>query len=329
MLRRLSALFLSWLSACVGPDEPFPSEDTSTWLFAVLPDTQIYSRDRPEIFEAQTRWLAENAERYRILFVLHEGDIVNDNDPVQWEAAARALRLLDGHVPYVLALGNHDYGPRGSASDRSTYLHDYFTVEEMQQRPSFGGVFETGRLDNSYHVFETPNGPWLVLALEFGPRDEVVAWADDVLTRHASIPAILLTHAYLYFDDTRYDHITYPDQMWSPYVYGVSSLPGGVNDGEELYENLVRKHDSVQLVLNGHVLGDGTARLTSPQDGGSFVHQLLANYQNRTLGGEGYLRLIEVDNRLGRIRVRTYSPLVDAYRKDADDQFELPLPELL
>jgi calcineurin-like phosphoesterase family protein len=328
VIRRLGALLLSWLSACSGKGDPFPSEDPTAWRFAILPDTQIYSRKYPDLFEAQCRWLAENAESQRILFALHEGDIVNDNLPEQWEVAERALRMMDGRLPYVLALGNHDYGPGGSASDRTTLVHNYFTAAELESRPGFGGVFEPGRIDNSFHVFETPTGPWLVLALEFGPRDEVVAWADSVLASHASMPAILVTHAYLYYDDTRYDRPTRPDQMWSPYDYGVSTQPGGVNDGEELYQGLVRRHDSIQLVFNGHVLDDGTARLTSPQDGGSFVHQILANYQNRSRGGDGYLRLVEVDTNLARIRVRTYSPVFDLYRYDDADSFDLPLPEL-
>ena len=74
-------------------------------------------------------------------------------------------------------------------------------------------------------------------------------------------------------------------------VYGVARR-GGANDGEALYEKLVRRHDSIQLVVSGHVLGKGTALLTSPQDGGSVVHQMLANYQNRLRGGDGDRRTL-------------------------------------
>lgn len=303
----------------------FPSGREGTWTFVVLPDTQIYAKAYPELFEAQARWIADHAERYRIQFVLHEGDVVNDNLDAQWEVAARAFALLEGRVPFVVALGNHDYGPRGTCSDRSTLFDRYVDVRAIMARPSFGGCFEEGRIDDSYHLFDTPSGPWLVLALEFGPRDEVVEWAGDVLARHASTPAILLTHAYTYDDGTRYDRRR-TDQKWSPHVYGVAKQPGGVNDGEDLYQKLVRKHPNVQLVLSGHVLGRGAARLTSPQDGGSVVHQLLANYQHRARGGDGYLRFIEVDAERERIRVRTYSPVLDRYKNDDDDTFDLPLP---
>lgn len=330
-MRRLGAILFSWLAACTADDafpwdDPFPSDDPDAWTIAVLPDTQIYAESYPELFEAQTRWIAENAASHRILFVLHEGDVTNDNSAPQWERAERAMRMLDGRVPYVIALGNHDYGPGGSASDRTTLAHDYFPAEELRARPTLGGLFAADRIDNAYHVFETPGGPWLVLALEFGPRDEVVAWADGVLARHAALPAIVLTHAYLYYDGTRYDRGARPDQRWSPYAYGVAGLPGGVSDGEELFQSLVRRHDAVQLVLSGHVLENGTGRLTSAQDGGSEVHQIVANYQNRSRGGDGFLRLVEVNERLGRIRVRTFSPALDEYRTTDDDSFDLPLP---
>lgn len=315
---------LRWLRSLFS--ERFPSEREGTWTFAVLPDTQIYTKAYPELFEAQTRWIAENAERHRILFALHEGDIVNDNADAQWEVAARALgRLEEGRVPFVCALGNHDYGPLGSCSDRTTLFDRYVDVRAIATRPSFGGSFEPGRVDNSFHLFETPSGPWLVLALEFGPRDEVVAWAGEVLSKHRATPAIVLTHAYTYYDDTRYDRAR-DDQKWSPHVYGVAKQPGGVNDGEALYRKLVHEHPCVQLVLSGHVLGRGTARITSPQRDGSVVHQLLANYQHHSRGGDGYFRLMEIDGRRERIRVRTFSPVHGRYRDDPQDAFDLPLP---
>lgn len=306
--------------------DSFPSSEPDVWTFAVLPDTQVYTVRYPELFEAQTRWLAEHAEHLRLRFVLHEGDVVNDNTPEQWDIAERALRQLDDRVPYVVALGNHDYGPRGCASDRSTLFTERFPAHELRRRPGFLESFEEDRADNSAHLFDTPSGPWLVVALEFGPRDRVVDWARELLSRHARTPAILLTHAYTYEDGTRYDRARYPDQKWSPHEYGVARSPECVNDGEALYQKLVRKHDNIQLVLSGHVLGTGRACITSPQDGGSRVHQVLTNDQHRSRGGDGYLRLFEIDARRARIRARTYSPDLDRYRHEPGDDLDLDLP---
>jgi len=303
----------------IAPLEP------GAWTIVVLPDTQILARSHAEIFEAQTAWIAERRDAWRIAFVTHVGDIVDDNGADQWDVAFRAIRTLDDEVPYVLAPGNHDLGPGGSAADRATLMNAYFPVSDYETQSWFGGVFETDRIENSYAVFDAPSEPWLVIALEFGPRDAVLAWAREVLERHDGMRTLLVTHAYLYSDDTRYDFAARPDQLWSPYSYGVASLPGGVNDGEEMFQAIVRDFDQVELVVSGHVLNDGLGRLTSEQRDGGLVHQILANYQERELGGAGFLRLMTFDETGSRVRVGTYSPYLDEWLTDADNQFELTL----
>jgi hypothetical protein len=44
----------------------------------VLPDTQYYSENYPWIFDNQTRWIIENIEKLNIVFVSHEGDLVQN-----------------------------------------------------------------------------------------------------------------------------------------------------------------------------------------------------------------------------------------------------------
>ena len=91
----------------------------------------------------------------------------------------------------------------------------------FEQYPWFKGTFEPGHIENSYQLFDVPNGGgrWLVIALEFGPRDEVLAWADGIAKQYADTPAMVVTHAYLYDDDTRYDHVARPHQAWNPHGY--------------------------------------------------------------------------------------------------------------
>ncbi|MDI9379369.1 MAG: hypothetical protein QM845_00625, partial [Verrucomicrobiota bacterium] len=71
-----------------------------SWTLAVLPDTQIYAMRYPDLFMDQTRWIAANRDRYSIEYVLHLGDITNNNTSNQWQNAKSALSLLDGVVPY-------------------------------------------------------------------------------------------------------------------------------------------------------------------------------------------------------------------------------------
>lgn len=296
------------------------------FALAVLPDTQVYAERYPAIFDAQTQWIAEHAAERRIAFVLHEGDITNRNTLDQWANAQHSMYLLDGRVPYAMAPGNHDYGDGGSANNRDTYFNDYFPLSRYENLPTFGGAFEAGRLDSSYHLFTAGQRDWIILALEWGPRDEVVQWADRILTQHSDRTAIIVTHAYLYFDSTRYNHVTRPDQHWNPHSYGTASLPGGTNDGQELWDKLVSKHANVLLVLNGHVLGDGAGRLSSVGAHGQVVHQMLANYQMRAEGGEGYLRLLEFQPDGRTLRVRTFSPYWNRYMTGPEQEFVLEIP---
>ena len=46
----------------------------------MLPDTQHYSEAFPAIFTSQTQWIVDNKEARNIVFVTHEGDIVEHND---------------------------------------------------------------------------------------------------------------------------------------------------------------------------------------------------------------------------------------------------------
>ena len=305
--------------------DPLPFVDGS-WTLVLLPDTQVYAMHHPDIFTSQTKWIVENREGHNIKFVLQEGDITNNNNPVQWGNARYSVSLLDGVVPYAIAPGNHDYGPNGSASTRDSLLSVYFPVSLFEDLPTFGGTFDREKLDNSYHLFSAGGRDYLVLALEWGPRDAVVQWAGRVLEKYPDRTAMIVTHAYMYNDDTRYDHTARPEQQWNPHNYPTAKLPGGVNDGEDLWAKLICPHSNAAFVFSGHVLGDGAGRLTSTTPQGSVVHQILANYQMRKDGGEGYLRLVEFLPDGKTVQVKTYSPHLDRYMTTQEQQFILEMP---
>jgi hypothetical protein len=290
----------------------------------VLPDTQYYASDFPDIFQTQTRWIAAEREAGNIAFVIHEGDVVDDDVFDQWTRASNSLHLLDGVVPYVISTGNHDYQGAGAVVSRGTMVDTYFPVSGFAQYPWFKGTFEPDHIENNYAVIDVPDqASWLVLSVEFGPRDEVLAWADQIVKQYPSLPAVVVTHAYLYEDDTRYDHLARPEQMWNPHGYGIGELPGQVNDGEEMWQKLVAGNSNIVLVLCGHVLDVGVGRLTSQRPDGSRVHQILANYQTLPLGGGGFLRVMRFFPAERKILVRTYSPYLAEFKTDPGNEFLL------
>lgn len=309
--------------------EPVELADPASFTLVALPDTQVYAMHEKwnHHFYNQAEWIAQNTQRLNIKYVLHEGDIVNNNNRPQWEVAQAAMKRLHGVVPYALAPGNHDFGKNGSSDDRFTYLNEYFSAAGQAKWPTFGGVKDEGRLESSYHTFEAQGKKYLILALEWGPRDETVAWANKVCDEHPDHRIILVTHAFIYYDSTRYDWKKYGDkQTWNPHNYTNCKPPvGTTNDGEELWQKLIRQRPNFLMTLNGHVLEDGAGRLSTAGDHGNMVHQMLANYQNREEGGQGFLRLIEFLPDDKTVRVRSYSPSTGTFKTDDEQQFALTL----
>ena len=297
-----------------------------SFTIAVLPDTQYYSQKYPDVFESQTKWIAAHVEDNNIRYVLHLGDITNDNKEPTWVNARRAMSHLDGKVPYAIVAGNHDYGPGGNSADRTSYFNQYFPLSKYESWPTFGGAMEPGKMDNTWHHFEAGGKKWIILALEWAPRDTVVAWADRILTEHPDHLGILITHAYMSSDDRRFDRQSHGKQSASPHNYALEQLPDGVNDGGDLWRKLVSRHPNMVMTINGHTLQDGVARLSSQGEHGNTVHQMLANYQRmRPTNGNGFLRLYEFHPDGQTIQVRTYSPYWDLYKTDTQNQFTLKI----
>ncbi|MFH0903397.1 MAG: metallophosphatase, partial [Pseudomonadota bacterium] len=108
-------------------------------------------------------------------------------------------------------------------------------------------------------------------------------------------------------------------QPWNPHSYGVGQSAEGVNDGQEMWDELIAQRGKVLAVLCGHVLNDGLGYAIS--QGAGPVHQILANYQMNTDGGEGFLRIVRFNPTARRVDVLTYSPWLDTYKTDPANFF--------
>lgn len=317
-----------YADAVLVDGEP-PQPQPGSFTIAVLPDTQNYSEKFPETFLAQTKWIVENQQKRNIACVLHLGDVTNHNTPEEWANADKAMQVLDGKIPYAMVPGNHDYSDKGVCKDRSSRLTEYFPVSRFQKGGTLGGTYdrEPDRTENSYHLVPAGDRQLLVLALEFGPRKDVVRWANEVVAKHKQHAAILITHAYMYFDDTRYDWKKYgKEQTWNPHSYAVAAATGDdVTDGEELWNGLVSQHENFILTLNGHVLRDGLAKLSSQTPAKRDVHQMLVNFQMRPKGGDGWLRLLEFQPDGQTVQVYDFSPTRQQRNESAQNQFQLTL----
>lgn len=332
----------SLVPVCIAADDPYadavlkagepPLPQPGSFTIAVLPDTQNYSEKHPKTFLAQTQWIVDNQAKRNIVATLHLGDITNRNTVAEWKNAVAAMKQLDGKVPYMFCPGNHDYSKGGGCKDRTSLINDYFPLSHVQKQSTFGGVYdrEPDRVENNYHLLNAGDRRFLILALEFGPRKDVVRWANEVVAKHKDREVILITHAFIYSDETRYDWKKYGDkQKWNPHAYPVAkATKDDVTDGQELWEQLISRHENFILTLNGHVLNDGLGKVITSTPAGREVPQLLVNFQMKPNGGDGWLRLLEFCADKKTVNVFDYSPVLKQRNESVQNQFTMKLASI-
>lgn len=298
----------------------FSCSSSKPFKLALLPDTQTYTKKFPQIANSQTEWLAANPDGFA--FVLQQGDITDWNAPEQWEIAQAAFSKLDGVLPFTFVPGNHDIGNNSDVRN-TDLMNKYLPYEKYSKTKTFGGVFENGKMDNTYHIFKAGGLNWLIISLEFGPRNEVLDWANKIVEQHPRHKVIVNTHAYMYSNNKR---MTDGD-IWLPQSYGIGkdSLEKTVNNGEQIWQKFVSKHKNMLLVFSGHVLHSGVGTLVSEGDNGNKVYQMLANFQEGVegteMGGNGFMRILTIDTDKKTIDVKTYSPYTDKYDTRSHQQF--------
>ncbi len=291
----------------------------------LLPDTQTYAEKYPEVLDSQISWIVK--EQKNIDFILQQGDLTQNNNEKEWKIIKNAFDRIDGIKPFVLAAGNHDMGSAdGKFADvrNTTMFNQFFPLSYFSKRKDFGGTFEQGKSENIYFLINSGKIKWLILSLEFGPRNAVLAWANGIAKKYANHIVILNTHSYMYSDNTRQGL----GDNWRPQNYGVGKDVGenAVNDGEQIWEKLVSVNPNIRFVFSGHILNEGAGTLISENKNGNLVYQLLANYQEgvkgSVKGGNGWLRSISINTKTNKIIVKTYSPYLNEYMTNAAHQFE-------
>jgi len=313
----LSAAMGTQMRAQTAAPSPTPVDE---FTIVALPDTQFYSSLNPQIFAAQTQWIANHVQDQNIKLVVGLGDIVDGGgDLTQWQNADAAVRLLDGHVPYMMAIGNHDYdqnNPAGRTASTKNF-NSFFGPPRYAGAAWYKGNFPAGSNENFYGVVNVNGRNYLIIVLEFAARDSALAWADGILKANQDKDAIIVTHMFTYSDNTRISGC----DLNSAGSFGV----GQDNNGEDMWWKLVRKYPNIHLVLSGHVVqGDGTGRRMDLGVNGNLVNQVLSDYQSNPLGGGGYLRIMRVSLSLNRVSVTSYSPYLDSFKTDDHNQFTVP-----
>ncbi len=274
----------------LAPPSPTPDPllaGEGVYTIGWLSDTQHYSRRYPAIFLEQTRFLAENADRLNLAYIVHTGDLVHNRDEeAQWRAADEAMRVIDA-IPYGVLPGNHDV----SGEDDSAYSR-WFGAARMEGKPWYGGSYRNNR--GHFDLIDAGNTDYLFVYLGYNMDEDGIRFVNETLAAHPDRVGILCVHSYFDTDCTL------------------------TEQGRRLYDSVVLQNPNLYMVLCGHRYnsrcipaavdddGDGTADRT--------VLQMICNYQAAGfVGGDGYLRLLQVDEAAGEIRFYNYSPLHDDF----------------
>lgn len=264
-----------------------PEASAAVFRLIALPDTQNYSQYYPGIFTSQTQWIAANKSDLSIAFVAHEGDLVNNNTTTEYNNADAAMDLLDGgDVHYATCPGNHD----------GTLYNSYFGASRYSSKPYFADSYDDR---NNCYLFSAGGLDFVIIFLQYAPGTNQLNWADARLKEFPNRRGIVVSHSILNAGGTQ--------TSWT-------------TEGQNIY-NALNDNPNLFLMLCGHMHGEG--RRTDTGSSGNTIYSVLADYQNDTSGGNGFLRILEFDTTANQINVTTYSPYTQAYKTASSSQFTL------
>ena len=336
-------------------------EQKGSWSLIMVPDIQNYvkwGRNQP-LLDLITAWIEDNIDTLNIKMVVCVGDLVHNNEKInrdydgdqttqrQWEAVSKAFARLDHKVPYIAATGNHDYSVdrQGKRSSRyaeffnidRNYLNQKYLVQNTRNEEG------TPTIENAAYELKGLHGKdYLFMNLEYGPRDSVLTWAKKIaaLEQYRDHRVVMITHNYLNNKDK---HTTGEIKwlFWEPYNINnmIQKAPHVkmplANNGRQIWEKLVQPSTNIEMVLCGHISGEGY-RLDR-NSAGKSVHQVLFDAQSlggggrSGNGGDGWIRILEFFPDGKTVKVKTFSPLFGvspttqqyAWKKDERNEFTI------
>lgn len=270
--------------------------DEYAYSFAFVGDTQIVAQRHTEEFPKIYDHIVSVAKEKNLKHVFGLGDITDNDSYYEWEVADTSVKKLQGVVPYTLLRGNHDGG--------GNFLLYMTNKKYMDQ---FDEIYDSCVL-NCYMTTNVGTIKYLFLCLDYCAGDEVLKWANGVIADHPDHNVIITTHAYL----SRYGKpLTLSD------LNREESSPS-FNCGQEMWDELVKKHKNVSMVVSGHIDVEDIIVSTQKGDFGNVVTQVLIDPQSIDVsdGPTGLIAFFHFSRDGKRVQVEYYSPIKDMYFKE-------------
>lgn len=250
----------TWIS-----EKDMPSFSDYEYCFAVVGDTQTLNYKYPDMYNSLYEWIVDSIEDKKIKFVFGLGDITDKSDFSEWQRAKQAIYSLDGKVDYSIVRGNHDHASMYNA-----------TFPWSKYKDNFEGSFD-GTMLNTYRTLNVGQVKYLIITLDYGASNKVLQWAGDVCEQYPDHNVIITTHCYLFRDGTTLDQ----NDVCPP------ATTGGYNNGDDMWDKLVSKHENIVLVISGHDPYDEVVVSQVKGDKGNTVTQMLVDPQTTDSGNRG------------------------------------------
>ena len=223
-------------------------------------------------------WLVANKESKNIKFVMGVGDITNrdgkddvndgvNKTDVEWDIAVAQLnKLYDGGIPYSLVVGNHD-----SVAQLDKFFAD---------NPNFSNAdidyYNYGSLGNYYITFDVDDTKYMVFGLEYGPNDDILAWAGDVIANSPEYRVIITTHAYMCANGTTLES---HESTSVPRPTNPNATEENRNNGDDIWHELASRYENIMFVFSGHISASDIVYRKDYGDNGNTVYQMLMDFQ--------------------------------------------------
>ena len=279
------------------------------YSFIVLPDVQCMNRYKHQRFSDMIDWIVTNKENLKLKFLLAVGDLSDVGTEEQYyRDCATVMNKLNNKVPWSFVPGNHDYDNNCRESRDTNFLNTYFPYSIHSQLPGFGGCYEEGKMENTYYLHDVGNIKYCVINLEFGPRMEVLQWANGICEQYSDRRVIIQTHAYMDPTGQYTNDNGAAGYKWASKVE--TTTP------EQFFNELVKKNSNVMMAIGGHYSCDNILYVPYRGKKGNVVNSFLIDNQGCMYDDDGIgqdcMAIFKVHEATKTMTVFYYSPYYNA-----------------
>ncbi len=296
------------------------------YTIVLIPDTQNYTLNKKNIyhFKEQIKWIINNKENKNIVFVSHVGDVIASNlgyfpnnlhligflcnkrnvdflknQSETWEKV-RFISDLGNieDLAFSISPGNHDYDCKNNKKTLKGFQNT-INYKKYHKRKWFLGADETGI--NTAQIFEINKQEFIHIGLEWQPSNKAIKFAQKIINEHPKKPVILTTHEYLIVRDN-----PLPERCKNSAI-GCSWTSSNDNNGEELFQKLIKNNPQIFMVFSGHN-GSKERLIISKNSLDRKVIQIVSDFSGDPEGGNGWMTLITFNTDNSSIMINNFSP---------------------